>query len=944
VKKRSKKSDTPSPYQLEKRLKKIVVTREVYTRSEHSPETPPRNFFDSVRLNRSATRRKVSAMNIPSPPPPSSRASTILQASEVNNMDGMQFCEDPRFRPWHRSLLAVGAPDTASIGAFENDIGARDRVPPYETVSRDLEPVFDDSVATGGHAPPTPPPKFRSSTESNSDDHKRLSCAPLQLQTAGLGRSASLLKARIAQKVWLGKSIKVQLASSQPERIVQIQETGRIAVPRKITIGRRLRPQKKSENLRVSDGAEEVTTQSQNTLRLVDADVEEPYSSSASRDPELTAMLHDPNQNRFSDSWEKFYEEQTQERLGEDPVDDEKLTKGAARLRTLSNSAMKRPPPNGAVSVAIAEDMPQGSAPHLVDQRMKPLPPTIRITGSGDEASKMIPPRPGPRTSSKGGIFAKFIGPGKIPPPVSPSISGACASNISKSRKASQSSVISGLENTLTPAHSTDTLAKIEVELQDSPTRSVVADIVRVPPRFTKHSSIDSGPSGSAPDRELPQLPEDGASERSRSRGSSHHRHSRKQSSISIGHVRNQLSASSITTVRPINKSRIGPAGGHALDHAWSSNSHAPQRTSHRQNIGQAPFDHPTMERSESVRPGTTSHGYEYSFPASTEAFLRKQAQKAARAESRRLIKQRDMASYGPIKEESEGDAVSPSIQAVDAIDQFPEPPCSRSGSRASTRHARSTQRSQRVSLGAHSRGNSNQVLSASRIVTVEDGGPVAPIHWTTQRSPSTKSRLSESRLPDGSSQPFRSKAKNALPKISSQRSLRSHTSQSALAVNGAHTPPSSDSCASDDELALSGLHRLELRREIQEIRALVILQGRTIEKLQDTVRLYMPTIRSRRSSRDLSLDRQHQMRLQLAPPSFPYPRGRVGVTGGGGGGGGTEPGPVIIGNVVVDSADSSQGFFYDGGGSSLDQRRLSGAPVTARMDSMVDQQFRRLG
>ena len=943
MKKRSKKSDTPSPYQLEKRLKKIVVTREVYTRSEHSPETPPRNFFDSVRLNRSATRRKVLAMNIPSPPPPSSRASTILQASEVNNMDGMQFREDPRFRPWHRSLLAVGAPDTASIGAFENDIGARDRVPLYETVSRDLEPVFDDSVATGGHAPPTPPPKFRSSTESNSDDHKRLSCAPLQLQTAGLGRSASLLKARIAQKVWLGNSIKVQLASSQPERIVQIQETGRIAVPRKITIGRRLRPQKKSENLRVSDGAEEVTTQSQNTLRLVDADVEEPYSSSASRDPELTAMLHDPNQNRFSDSWEKFYEEQTQERLGEDPVDDEKLTNGAARLRTLSNSAMKRPPPNGAVSVAIVEDMPQGSAPHLVDQRMKPLPPTIRITDSGDEASKMIPPRPGPRTSSKGGIFAKFIGPGKIPPPVSPSISGACASNISKSRKASQSSVISGLENTLTPAHSTDTLAKIEVELQDSPTRSVVADIVRVPPRFTKHSSIDSGPSGSAPDRELPQLPEDGASERSRSRGSSHHRHSRKQSSISIGHVRNQLSASSITTVRPINKSRIGPAGGHALDHAWSSNSHAPQRTSHRQNVGQAPFDHPTMERSESVRPGTTSHGYEYNFPASTEAFLRKQAQKAARAESRRLIKQRDMASYGPIKEESEGDAVSPLIQAVDAIDQFPEPPCSRSGSRASTRRARSTQRSQRVSLGAHSRGNSNQVLSASRIVTVEDGGPVAPIHWTTQRSPSTKSPLSESPLRDGSSQPFRSKAKNALPKISSQRSLRSHTSQSALAVNGAHTPPSSDSCASDDELALSGLHRLELRREIQEIRALVILQGRTIEKLQDTVRLYMPSIRSRRSSRDLSLDLQHQMRLQLAPPSFPYPRGRAGATGGGGGGG-TEPGPVMIGNVVVDSADSSQGFFYHGGVTSLDQRRLSGAPVTARMDSMVDQQFRRLG
>ena len=943
MKKRSKKSDAPSPYQLEKRLKKIVVTREVYTRSEHSPETPPRNFFDSVRLNRSATRRKVSAMNIPSPPPPSSRASTILQASEVNNIDGTQFREDPRFRPWHRSLLAVSTPETASIGAFENDIGARDRVPPYEAISQDLDPG-SNTAAPREHAPPTPPPIFHSSAESDSDDHKRLSCAPLHLQTAGLGRSASLLKARIAQKVWLGKNLKSQLASSQPERIVQIQESGRIALPRKVTIGRRLRPQKKSENLRVSDGIEEVSTQSHNTLRLVDADVEEPYSNSAPRDPELTAMLHDPNQNRFSDSWEKFYEEQTQEQtqiiFGEDPVDAEKLTNGAIRPRTLSNSATKRHPANGAVSIAKDEGMPQGLGPHVVDQRMKPLPPTIRITDSGDEASKMIPPRPGPRTSSKGGIFAKFMGPGKIPPPVSPSINGACASNISKSRKASQSSVFTGYEHTLTPAHSTDTLAKIEVELQDSPTRSAVADLVRVPPRFTKHSSIDSGPSGVAPDRELPQLPEDAASERSRSRGSSRHRHSRKQSSISIGHVRNQLSASSITTVRPINRSRIGSTGGHALDYAWSSTSHVPQRTSHGQNAGQAPFDHPTMERSESVCSGTTSHGYEYSFPASTEAFLRKQAQKAARAESRRLIKQRDMASYGPIKEESEGDAVSPLIQAVDAIDQFPEPPCSRSGSRASTRRARSTQRSHRVCLGVHSHSNSNQVLSASRVVTVEDGGPIASIQWNTQRSPSTKSRLSESPLRDGSSQPFRSKAKNALPKISSQRSLRSHTSQSALAVNGAHTPPSSDSCASDDELALSGPHRLELRREIQEIRALMILQGRTIEKLQNTVRLYMPAIRSRRSSRDLSLDRKHQMRLQLAPPSFPYPREHVT-----GGGGGTEPGPVMIGNVVVESADSGQGYYYDGGGgASLDRRRLSGAPITARMDSMVDQQFRRLG
>lgn len=48
-----------------------------------------------------------------------------------------------------------------------------------------------------------------------------------------------------------------------------------------------------------------------------------------------------------------------------------------------------------------------------------------------------------------------------------------------------------------------------------------------------------------------------------------------------------------------------------------------------------------------------------------------------------------------------------------------------------------------------------------------------------------------------------------------------------------------------------------------------------------------------------------------------------------------------MMGVVVVDSADEGRG--YDGGGTSLENMRLPGAPLTARMDSMVDRQFRRL-
>jgi hypothetical protein len=127
----------------------------------------------------------------------------------------------------------------------------------------------------------------------------------------------------------------------------------------------------------------------------------------------------------------------------------------------------------------------------------------------------------------------------------------------------------------------------------------------------------------------------------------------------------------------------------------------------------------------------------------------------------------------------------------------------------------------------------------------------------------------------------------------------------------------------------------LDLRREIQEIRALMILQGRTIDKLQNTVRLYMPTSRSR--SRDLSLDRdcqrQLQQQLQVMPPSFCYSRRAIAET---------ESGTVMIGVVVVEPVGNGRGF----GGVRIDveERRLSHAPLTERVDAMVDQQFRRLG
>jgi hypothetical protein len=935
-KQKTRKSDAESPSQLEKRLKKIVVTREVYTRSEHSLETP-RKFLGGVRLHRSATRLSAPAASLPSPLPPSSRASTIPQSPIVTIMDGLQFREDPRFRPWQKSLLAGGGRDNTCIGAFENDIGDQERVSPYEAVSQELEPIFHSSKSSGEGGSPAPPEIRRSSADSNSDDYERLSCGPLQLQTAGIGRSTGLLKARIAQKVSLGKSLKTWHRSSIRGDLAQIQEPGRVAIPRQITIGRRLRSQKKSENLRVSSGTKEETTQSHATLRLVNANVEEPQSISASRDPELTAMLHDPNQNRFSDSWEKFYEEQTQGMVAEDEqlfTDVFVQSDVAPPLKVSSPSAVNSFFANGAAIIARHEGHLQQPTAGRIETQIRTAPPIIRIKESTNEALRLIAPSPGPRTSSKGGIFSKFMGPGKVPPPVSPSIIRARPSNISKPRKASDRSVLTDYENGMNPVHSTDTLAKIEVELHSSPSRPALANIANVSTR-TKNLSIDSGPSGSAPDRELPQLPEDCASAKSRSKGSSRNRHVRKQSGISIGHAQNNLSAPSISTVQAISPSKHGSAGSHTLDHAWRINPGAPQRAIYGQIFDQVPFDHSTTRRSEALHPGNPAYSQENALPASTEAFLRKQAQKAARAESRRIIKQRDMASNGPIEEENESDTVFPLTQPVDPIDQFPDPPCSRSGSRASTRRARSIQRSQSTARRFPPRGIANQILSASRIVTIENDGLATPNRRNNHRSPSTKSRPSDSPLRDGAGTPIQQKVKSSLPKKIGQRSIRSHTSQSALAPKGAHTPPSSDSCNSDDELALGGLRRLDLRREIQEIRALMILQGRTIDKLQNTVRLYMPTSRSR--SRDLSLDRdcqrQLQQQLQVMPPSFCYSRRAIAET---------ESGTVMIGDVVVEPVGNGRGF----GGVRIDveERRLSHAPLTERVDAMVDQQFRRLG
>jgi hypothetical protein len=936
AKKRGRKSDAQSPYQLEERLKKIFVTREVYTRSEHT-ETPPRKLFGGVRLNRSATRIRASDSNIPSPPPPSSRASTIPQTSAVATMDGLQFREDPRFRPWHRSIIA-GTRDNASIGAFENDIGAQERVLPYKAVSDELLPGLDSSESFVEGDPPAPRERRRLSADSHSDDFKRLSCAPLQLQTNGIGRSASLFKTRIAQKVWLGKSLKARLRSSIPEDIAQIQEPGRIAIPRQITTGRRLRAQKKSENLRDSGGIEGEGSQSYVTLRLVTTDVEEPRSKSAYRDPELTAMLHDPNQNRFSDSWEKFYEEQTQ-----GIVREQEQTSAGMVLPSNIDPASRASPP-AAISRSFADGPAliarygghlQERTAGLTEVQTMPAPPIIRITESKDEGPKLIAPNPGPRTSSKGGgIFSKFMGPGKIPPPVSPPVNRARPSNISKPRKASESSIltITDYENGGNPVYSTDTLAKIEVELQSSPSRHVHTIAANVSTR-KKNLSIDSGPSGCAPDRELPQLPGDGASEESRSGGSSRNRHVRKNSSISIGHARNNLSASSISTVRAISPSKTGSAGGHSR----RVSSEAPQRVLYGHINDQVAFDHPVMRHSEALHPGHSTNVPEYgSLPVATQLFLRKQHEKAARAESRRIIKQRDMALNGvngPIEEETESDTISPLSQPVDPLDKFPNPPESRPGSRTSARRTRSTQRSQSAARRVPLRATANQTLSASRIVTIEDVVPATPNRRNSRRSPSSKSRASEIPLRDGAGTPIRQTAKSSLPKKTSQRSIRSHTSQSGLAPNGAHTPPSSDSCASDDEFALGGLHRLDLRREIQEIRGHLVIQGRTIDKLQKSVMLYMPTGRSR--SRDLSLDwnrpLQQQLQLQVPPPAFRYPRM-----------GGAQPGPVMIGDVVVEPMDGGRGF--GAGGNEVEERRLSHAPLTVSMDNMVDQTFRGLG
>lgn len=945
-KKKSRKSDARSPSQLTEKLKKIVVTREVYARSEHSSETPTPNFLCGVRLSRSATRRRASAINNPPPPPASSRASIVPQSPATTAMDGVHFREDPCFRTWHRSLLRGVGPENASIGAFENDIGIQDRVPPYEAGSRELETSRDDSESRGERCSPAPVETPRCSADSDSDDYRSLSCAPLQLQSVGIGRSASLLKARIAKQVWIGKSLKARLRSSRPEELARIQHPGGVAIPRQVTSGRRLRSQKKSENLRVGSGMMEEAIQSNTTLRLVNADVEEPQTHGPARDPELTAMLHDPNQNRFSDSWEKFYEEQTQGDMKEDsrlPTNTVFPSDEALASRAMSSpSAMSKPLANGATCVARDGDrsyppiISQKPTTDITDARMKADPPIIKVTESRDEAPKLVSPSPGPRTSSKGGIFAKFMGPGKIPPSVTPLLNRARPLNISKSRKVSESSVIADYDDGMNPAHSTDTLAKIEVELQGSPTGLSLVDIGNVPTRFTRNLSIDSGPSGSAPDRELPELPEDGASENSRSRGSSRNRQARKQSITALGHTRNKPSASSLSTVRGISPSRIEPAGSHTHDHARRIDPDAPQRVAYGQCFDTVPFDPLAIRTSKVFRSTTSMYGSDYSFPASTEAFLRKQAQKAARAESRRLIKQRDMASHGSIKEENESDMVPALTDVTDPVDQFPELPCPPSASRASSRRARSTQRCRSLARRVPARGIASQLLSASRIMTIEDAGPATPNLSNAPRSQSTKSRPPDSPLREESGSPFRQKAKISLPKKSSHRSIRSPTSTSALTLNGAHTPPSSDSCASDDEQALSGMHRLDLRREILEIRALVIMQGRTIDKLQNAVKLYMPNRRSR--SRDISQDR----RLQLTPLSSRYPGTGIDSLSSNIAADGTEPGLVMTGDMIIGSADEA--LRYDVGGTLPEYRRLSGAPLTAKMDSMVAQAFRRLG
>lgn len=888
--KQTRNSDAQTPSHLRKKLKRIVVTREVDTRSEHNPVTPPRKFLGGVRLNGHSPRRRSGSMDVPSLPPLLPNTATV---------DGSRFFEDDRWRTSCLVTNLASVPDTAPVGAFENDTGAKERAVPCEATTTQIlsacdgfEPTFT-AENLGKKTPATSRELQHESGDSTPEDQRRFSCAPSQFQSTRPVRSASLLKG-VALNVRLGRRMRARLRISEPVELdaAHSQGPGRVAMPRQITIERRLRTQQKVENLRGSGGIQENPTAHHNTLRLVDSCVEESRPNSVAHDLEL-AFLHSPtgikrSSNGLTESMKLLQEQAVNGQLP-----------GDTRFSLDDFGAPKSNFP----------------APYATSTKDPDAPPIIRVTEPGAENPKFNPPNPGPRTSSKGGIFASFIkaGTGKVPPPVaSPLVSGGHAPNTAKHRKGSTSSFNGDFGNSMNPAVSTDTLVMIEAQV--SPTRPTHIDITSVRPRFTTMQSIDSGPSGSPPERALPQLPEDDSTEGARSVCSTRKRHSRKQSKSSLTHTKDKPSISSISTVRGISPVTIVGPTRTSQEQAWKSHPDALQSVAYRQALESMPVDHSTVGITGDLRSPTSTYNQEGSSNV-TGAFMETQAQKVARPDRVKALKQRDITSQASIEEEDERDMASPTKRTFDRLDQFPNVPNSRPASRASTRRARSTQRAQSAARRVP-HGGANQKLTASGIMILADARPSTP-KLKTNRPVSTKSQTAGSPLRESSIASLRHKPKHNLLKKGSQRSTRSHISTSAIAMNGAHTSPSSSgSSEAENELPVADMQRLQLRM-IEKLTADMTMLGREIVRLKKMQTLMLPaTNRSR--SRDLSQERQ------FAPSSFHFnPRrafGSISSTAASDAG----PGTAVAGD---DSADEDA----EGG------RRLSEAVPTAKMDSMVD-------
>jgi hypothetical protein len=848
------------------------------------------------------------------------------------SVDGSRFFEDPG---WQGIFSAANVPDTASVGVFEYDTGVKDRVRSYEATSIHImsssdgvEPIVS-AEHLGEEIPATPRELLHGSGDSTPEDQKHFSCAPLQFQSNGPDRSASLLK--VVQKVWFGKRMKTRVQTSEATQLELAKSKGptRVSIPRQITIGRRLRSQKKSDNLRVSSGIQEDSTASHTTLRLVNPDVEEPQPNSVAQDPDL-AFLHNPEEDRrFSNGfseWVKELEEQAKPD-GQLPSHMRFPADDPGALRSVLSAGENRFANAETGGRRYAATHSHATTPPSSGTKDNALPPIISMKKSERSSN---PPNPGPRTSSKGGIFANFTksGIGKVPPPVaSPSISQAHPSNISKQRKGSESSLTEDFSKSMNPAQSTDTLSRIEVEVQASPTHPTHIDITNVPKRLTQALSIDSGPSGSPPERALPQLPEGSSVEGSQSRGSSRKRHSRKQSKNNLSHAKDRPSISSLSTVRGASPVTTGGEARMSQDHTWRSRPDAPEGVAYIQSLDSMSVDQSTTSVAADLRSLTSIYSHDASSSAAG-AFMEKQAQKVARADLVKAKKQRDMTSQAPIEEEDEIDTASTMRPTPDPLDQFPNVPNSRPASRSSTRRARSPQRAHSTARRVPRRGIANQTLTASGIMVVADAQPFTP-KLRTSRTVSTKSHTAGSPLREDSLTSLRHKSKHSLPKRASQCSIRSHISASALAVNGAHTPPSSpESSEADAELHVAEPETPTTRRAIEKLNADMTMQGHQLKELQQMMTLLVATA-TRSRSQDISKERP------FAPPSSFCFHSRRAMSSLSSTAAASDmvPGPTVVGDESADEDAKGQRHH-----------RLSGALQTTKIDSMLEQMGNSFG